>query len=95
MEFESIIFKSELEFRNYVVQNIKDISKIIVFEDILENNLYFYCFINESIIVGTKEQSIKRFDFYKEIYQSLTKEWDFNTIPEQSQFKILKLVKHQ
>lgn len=94
MEFKSIIFESELEFRNYVEQNRKDISKIIVFEDILENNIYFYGFIQESLMVAAVEHAMDKFDFYEKVYQSLIEELNFYIIPIKSQSKVLKLVKH-
>ena len=44
MNYEMTIFNSEKDFRKYVIQNRNNISQIIVFEDILDHVVFFYCF---------------------------------------------------
>lgn len=71
MELKTIIFNSELEFRKYVILNSNQASRIIVFEDVLDNTIFFYCFIKEDLIVSAKERSANNFSTYREIYSNL------------------------
>ena len=71
MKVNSIILKSELEFREYITYNSEEILKIFIFEDKLDNLIFFYCFTNDSMI-AVKENLIKPFSYYKEIYGLLS-----------------------
>ena len=71
MNFKTIIFNSELEFRKYVIQHSKDIQRIVVFEDIPDNTIFFYCFMQKKTITATKESSSKNFFSYLTIYEQL------------------------
>ena len=78
MEFECIIFNSELEFRKYVIQHVKNIQRVLVFEDELDQMIFFYCFTKGHIYVSTKELSIKDFSSFKETYSHLASELHLN-----------------
>ena len=91
MELKTIIFNSELEFREYVIQNSKRISHIIVFEDFLDHTIFFYCFLEGSLIVATKEQSANNFSTYKKIYQQLATELELLINSNADQLDIINL----
>ena len=63
MEVKTIILDSELEFRDYVVHYSRDIKLIVIFEDILDYTIFFYCFTKKGDIVASKEPS--RINFLK------------------------------
>lgn len=93
MKFKTIIFNSELEFRRYVFQNVKDIFQIYVFEDVLDHIIFFYCFTQEGSIVATKEPSSNKLSYYIEMYKLLTKEFNICISPDLNQARTLKLIK--
>ena len=72
MELKTIVFNSELEFRKYVILNSNKSSRIIVFEDVLDNVIFFYSFIKDDLIVSTKERLNNNFSTYRKIYSNLT-----------------------
>ena len=88
---DSIIFLNELEFRKYILLNIKEIDKIFVSLDILENIIYFYCLISNELLLGTKEHT-NDFSHYNEIYQDLAKIFNLN-VEINTETKILRLIK--
>lgn len=83
------ILNSELAFREYVTLNIQNISKVIIFEDTLDETIYFYCFTIDSII-ATKEPNSKNFDFYTTIYEQINK----NQYTISHKEKVLKMIKN-
>ena len=87
------ILNSEQEFRKYIYNNLKSIIKIYVFEDIFDDVIYFYCFYND-LILATKECSIKKFSFYKEIYINISTKTNLNIIDKFDK-NILKLIKKE
>ena len=93
MGLKTIIFNSELEFRNYVILNSKRISSIIVFEDLLDCTIFFYCFFQEGLIVATKEHSENNFSTYRKIYQQLKAELNLRNEPYLNQQNVIKLIR--
>ncbi len=78
MRLDTIIFNSELEFRNYVIQNLKTIDGLIIFEDPLEDVLFFYGFWQNSVVIATKEHSCSKFEKYKKIYKKIANMYYLN-----------------
>lgn len=72
MELKSKILSSELEFRKYIIQNRRDIKRIFICEDSLDNLIYFYCFANDNVFVATKEQSAKKMASFIKTYLKLS-----------------------
>lgn len=93
MELKTIIFNSELEFRNYVILNSKDIFHILIFEDVLDCTIFFYCFTKTYWLVATKEPSSKGFSTYEDIYTDLSKENGFKIVAIYNQKNALRFVK--
>ena len=93
MKYKGIILSSELDFREYLIQNFENISKIFIFEDSLDNIIYFYCFFNNYIFIATKEKLEKTFFYYKNLYNQLAQEYKFKNITKSNQEKVLKLKK--
>ena len=87
---KTIILKNELEFREYITYNSEEILKIYIFEDYLDNTIFFYSFTNDTI-VATKEIKEKPFYYYKEIYSLLSSKIKMQTYEQKS--KVLKLHK--
>lgn len=71
MKLKSIIFKSELDFRNFIVKNSNDILNIFICEDNLDNCIYFYSFTSNNFLFETKEPTSNNFSYYVEIYKNL------------------------
>ena len=80
MNYEMTIFNSEKDFRKYVIQNRNNISQIIVFEDILDHVVFFYCFNQNKILTTAKETKYKDFSTYYKIYSLLSKKFNLNVI---------------
>lgn len=89
----TIIFDSELEFRNYLIENSESIISIMLFEDKLDNVIYFYSFTKNSLIIATKELSIKNYDYYNKKYLKLIKTLNLNVEYTIDSPKVLKLSK--
>lgn len=88
-----IILSSEKELRDYVISNHQNIYQIIVFEDILDHTIFFYCFKeNNSLIVATKEFFYKDFSFYKNSYEKLAKQINFSVSNYKQQKNAIRLV---
>ena len=87
----SIIFKNELEFREYITYNSEEILKIFIFEDELDNIIFFYAFTND-LIVAAKENMLKPFSYYEEIYKLLSKKIKLSAYLKKD--KVLKLTKN-
>ena len=87
----TIILNTELEFRNYIIKNINNILQIILFEDELDQIIFFYCFFQNDIIIATKEPACKNFSFYKKTYHLLNQELSF--IEKENKSKSLRLIK--
>ncbi len=85
---DTFILKSEIELRKYINSHKNIIMKIIVFEDTLDNVVYFYCF-TKNIMLATKE--FKKFECFINIYNEIYKELDFKTYFNKD--KVLKLIK--
>lgn len=71
MEPTTIIFDSESKFRDYVTSNLQNINQILVFEDVLEHTVFFYCCLQNHIILASKESVYKSFSSFKKIYKKL------------------------
>ena len=90
---DTIIFDSELKFRKHLIKNYNDIQNIILFEDRLDDVIYFYCFTNNELILSTKKSSIKDFEYYSNIYQKLFKKYELSIDYKTNNPKTLKLCK--
>ena len=74
MKKEIIILDSESIFRNYVIVHLEEVHKIVVFEDILDKTIYFYCFMRTGNIIATKVHSFNNYSSFQEIYTTLAKQ---------------------
>ena len=92
MEFKTITLNSEYEFRNYVISNTQNISKIIIFEDNLENIIYFYCFYKNGNIIATKELNHIDFFHIKETYKDLATDFSFSFSKYKNQQSTILLI---
>jgi hypothetical protein len=90
---KTIIFDSEKEFREYVIQNSQNIKSIIVFEDTPDHVIFFYCFLKKGLIIATKEPSTKNFFAYKKSYQKLATKFNLTIIPVPEQPYVLRIGK--
>lgn len=90
MKINSIVFNSEIEFRESVIYNYNYIDKIYIFEDSLDNIIYFYCFLYNKSFFATKTYN-NDFIYYSTIYKKLQKELKISF--ESKNPKILKLKK--
>ena len=89
----TIIFDSELKFRQYLIKYSKNINNMIILEDKLDNIIYFYSFTCDDLIIATKESSLKNFEYYTKIYKKLTKKLGLDIEYNQANPKVLKLTK--
>ena len=87
---KNYVFNSELEFRKYVILNSKDVCKLFVSDDILENFIYFYCIFSDKSIIAAKEVSRNNFSYYNKIYRQLSEELNLYIIPESKTLKLKK-----
>lgn len=87
---DTFILNSELEFRNYIISFSNEIMKIIIFEDTLDNIIYFYCFTRK-LILATKESN-KPFVDYVSIYTQIKDKLNLKTCIEE-QKKVLRLIR--
>ena len=92
MKCKMTILNSEKELRKYVISKHSDIYQIIVFEDILDHVIFFYCFNKNNSIVATKEFFYEDFSFYKKSYEKLAKEIDFSASNYKNQLNAIRLV---
>ena len=90
MEFKCIIFDSELEFRKYVIQYSKELRRIIIFEDTLDEFIFFYCFMKDNTIVATKELSTKNFSSFKSSYLQLVTKLNCNASIHRNKIDVLE-----
>lgn len=86
---DTFILNNELDFRNYIIKHKNEIMKIIIFEDNLDNIIFFYCF-TKKIILASKEINNNYLNYVK-IYENLKNELNFKTIINKN--KVLKLIK--
>ena len=86
------ILGSENELRAYVLSNAQNICQIIVFEDILDKTIFFYCFKTDNSIVATKEFFYKNFSFYKRCYKKLAKQINFSVSDYKKHQHAIRLV---
>ena len=93
MKYKSIIFDSELKFREYLIQNFEQIYKLFVFEDSLDNVIYFYCFFNNYVMIAAKEKVKSNFCYYAKLYKELAKMYELEDITKSGTDKVLKLKK--
>ena len=70
MKLNSIVYKSEIDFRNFVLHNINNIDKLYVFEDVLDKIIFFYCITKNNYYVSSKVES-SSFNIYKRIYEEI------------------------
>ena len=84
----TIIFKNELLFRISIINNKDIIDKIYVYEDNLDNIIFFYCFTINNTIFAAKETSNNNYSYYQKIYNSIKNELELNAIID-SQFKLI------
>ena len=72
MELQTIVLNSEYVFRNYVISNLRNIYEIIIFEDSLDNVIFFYILTKDGFIIAAKDKDIKKFYFFKKLYIQIT-----------------------
>ena len=89
----TIILNSEIEFRNFITKNMYNITKTIIFEDILDEIIFFYAFMSNNTIIATKEKSTNNFSFYVKLYNFIANEYNLDSIAD-NQTKSLRLIKH-
>lgn len=80
----TIILNNEIDFRNYLISNKDDIIKIYIFEDNLDNYIYFYAFLTNEVI-ATKEKG--SFENYYILYKTLN---NFNIEESNKTLKLFK-----
>ena len=90
MELKCIIFDSELEFRKYVIQYSTSIQRIIIFEDSLEQFIFFYCFFEDNVIAAAKELSTKNFSSFKSSYIQLVTKLNCNASIHRNKIDVLE-----
>ena len=86
-----IIFRSELVFRKFVILNLDQITQVLVFEDVLDQTIFFYCFYHKELLAATKEISSNNFEKYKEKYIKLAKNLNFRVEPCYDSLNVVKL----
>lgn len=91
MKPSSIIFDSELDFRNFLIENSKDIKNIIIYEDNLDKYIYFYSFTINNLLLATKEPITNDFYYYSEIYENLIEKLKISI--NSNKTKVLKLIR--
>ena len=89
MKYNYIGFNSELEFRNYVLHNKNNIDKLYVFEDTLDNIIFFYCITINGTIVATKLKS-NCFNAYSNLYKKINDELLLNVYSNKKSLKLKK-----
>ena len=89
----TIIFNSEIEFRNYLIDHSDNIINVMLLEDRLDNVIYFYSFTNDSLIIAAKESSIKNYDYYNKKYRKLVKLLNLDLEYTNNNPKVLKFTK--
>ena len=92
MKYEITILISEENFREYAISNFKDIYQIIIFEDILDHVIFFYCFKKKKTIIAAKEFFYDNFYFYKNYYKKLAKQINFSVSNYKNQKHAIILV---
>ena len=94
MCLKTIVFDSEVEFRECVIQHLNDIYKIIIFEDVPDKIIFFYCFAKKGLILSAKEPSIKKFCLYKKRYYLLAEKHSFSISSDLYQLTATKSMNH-
>ena len=92
MKSDVIILNSELEFRKYVIGNSKNIYKVFISEDILDETIFFYCLTSERNIIAAKEFK-GNFISYCELYTEFAELLKLDTEVDFNKTKTLKLIK--
>lgn len=85
---KTIILENELYFRYYLLKNINKIIKIYITYDNLDNTIYFYSFIDNDILIATKENINNRYYFL--MYQKLFDQYLEITFINKDNIKLLK-----
>ena len=90
---DTIIFDSEVKFRKYLIKNSENISNIIIFEDSLDNTIFFYSFTTNNLILASKNSLNNNFEYYLKIYKKIITKLNLNIEYETKNPKVLKLNK--
>lgn len=90
---DTIIFDSEVKFRKYLIKNSENISNIIIFEDSLDNTIFFYSFTTNNLILASKNSLNNNFEYYLKIYKKIITKLNLNIEYETKNPKVLKLIK--
>ena len=88
-----IIFDTEIEFFDYIINNKENVVELYVFSDYLDNIIYFYCFYdNKELLIASKEKDDNSFEYYLLKYRKLA--FDLNLfILNDDKSKVLRLKK--
>ena len=76
MEKELVIFDSEMKFRSCVTSHPENVFRIIIFEDILEHVIFFYCVGFENLIYAAKDFDYKHFSSFVQTYIEFAKQFN-------------------
>lgn len=90
---DTIIFDSEVKFRKYLIKNSENISNIIIFEDSLDNTIFFYSFTTNNLILASKNSLNNNFEYYLKIYKKIITKLNLNIEYNSKNPKVLKLSK--
>lgn len=95
MGSEMTILNSEKDFRNYIILNFRNISRIVIVDDYLSHTIFFYCFNKVGSIVATKEFIHNNFSYYKKLYKRLSKKINFKCVESKNQLYTIELFPEQ
>ena len=87
MKYRCIVLKSEIDFYKYIIMNYNLVDRIFVFEDTLDNIIFFYAILQDNTFIGAKEVANNNYLNYYEKYMSLDLPVEFSSVED----KILKL----
>lgn len=93
MPLQNTIFNSELSFREYLINNSNNIKKIYLFEDKLDNIIYFYCFFLDRSVIAAYKKNLDNFDYYCTLYKNIANYNQLNISISKEQNKVLKITK--
>ncbi|MBR3153070.1 MAG: hypothetical protein IKF52_05695 [Clostridia bacterium] len=91
MKKQNEILKTEKEFRKFINLNKSSIKQILIFEDLLDHTIFFYCFTKDNLIIATKEHHYTNFLFYLKKYTKIAKKLNFS-VSTLSNITSMKLV---
>ncbi len=88
---KTILFPTEWDFRQYVIQKITLVQRIVIFEDLLDHVVFFYGFTKDMNVLATKEPARKNMEYFIRTYQKLANEHHFHMTSCQNPFLKLEL----